>query len=164
MEAQILKKIASEFSFEAYELSLISKSESLLTQILNLYNYLEDSEKTSIRQICLGGEHTLCLSFTGKVYSFGWNNYSQCSKENDYDIDLDNIDEEFIQKNLYQDLPPVDLMIRTSGELRISNFMLYSLSYAELYFTNTCFPDFDEHEFDLAIEEYQNRHITKGKI
>ena len=55
-------------------------------------------------------------------------------------------------------------MIRTSGEIRISNFMLYSISYAELYFTETCFPDFYEKEFDKALEDYQNRNITKGKI
>ena len=66
-------------------------------------------------------------------------------------------------KYQYNDLPPVDLMIRTSGEIRISNFMLYSLSYAELYFTDTCFPDFDEKEFDKALLDYQNRNITKGK-
>ena len=55
-------------------------------------------------------------------------------------------------------------MIRTSGEIRISNFMLYSISYAELYFTSTCFPDFDEKEFDKALEDYQNRNITKGGV
>lgn len=53
-------------------------------------------------------------------------------------------------------------MIRTSGECRISNFMLYNIAYAELYFTSTCFPDFDNSEFDKALIEYQNRNITKG--
>jgi len=79
-------------------------------------------------------------------------------------IDIDELNTENYYKYLYNDLPPVDLMIRTSGEVRISNFMLYSLSYAELYFTDTCFPDFDEREFDKALLDYQNRNITKGKI
>ena len=78
-------------------------------------------------------------------------------------LDIKDITEETYNKYQYQDLPPLDLMIRTSGEIRISNFMLYSLSYAELYFTSTCFPDFDEKEFDKALEDYQNRNITKGK-
>ena len=79
-------------------------------------------------------------------------------------IDLNEITTENFYKYLYNDLPPVDLLIRTSGELRISNYMLYSISYAELYFTKTCFPDFDEKEFDKALEDYQNRNITKGQI
>ncbi len=65
---------------------------------------------------------------------------------------------------LYQNLPPIDFMIRTSGELRLSNFMLYNISYSELYFTNTCFPDFDSKEFDKALEEYYKRNITKGTV
>ena len=80
-----------------------------------------------------------------------------------------NLTDEDIDENtlgLYlntKDYPDPDLLIRTSGECRISNFMLYNLSYAELYFTSTCFPDFDENEFDKALEDYQNRNITKGK-
>ena len=72
-------------------------------------------------------------------------------------ISLDDIDPSFIQKNLYYDLPPVDLMIRTSGEYRLSNFMLYQCSYAEFYFPKVYFPDFNKEEFDKAILEYNNR-------
>ncbi len=79
-------------------------------------------------------------------------------------IELDDINTDSYYHYLYNDLPPVDLMIRTSGEIRISNFMLYSISYAELYFTSTCFPDFDEKEFDKALEDYQKRNITKGTV
>ena len=53
-------------------------------------------------------------------------------------------------------------MIRTSGELRISNFMLYQLAYSELYFTNKYFPDFTEKEFDIAIDEYNKRKRRFG--
>ncbi len=77
-------------------------------------------------------------------------------------IDLSMIDEELVGKNLYQDLPDIDFVIRTSGELRISNFMLWQISYAEFYFPDTLFPDFDEKEFDKAIVEYQNRHRRFG--
>lgn len=74
-------------------------------------------------------------------------------------IDLNDID---ISKYLYHDLPPIDLMIRTSGEMRISNFMLYQLAYSELYFTNVYFPDFTEKEYDLAVEEYNKRKRRFG--
>lgn len=73
--------------------------------------------------------------------------------------DLDNLD---FNNYLYHDLPPIDLMIRTSGENRISNFMLYQLAYSELYFTNTYFPDFTEKEYDLAIDEYNKRKRRFG--
>ena len=79
-------------------------------------------------------------------------------------ISLDDIDEKLFEKYLYQDLPPVDLMIRTSGEERISNFMLWQCSYAEFYFPKTLFPDFDEKEFDKAILEYTKRDRRFGGV
>ena len=60
--------------------------------------------------------------------------------------------------------PPIDLMIRTSKEYRISNFMLWQMAYAELYFTNILWPDFDDKEFDKAIEAYNNRDRRFGSI
>ena len=80
----------------------------------------------------------------------------------DNKIDIDAIDEELVNKYMYQELPPLDFVIRTSGEMRISNFMLWQASYAEYYFPKTLFPDFDEKEFDQAIEEYQNRNRRFG--
>ena len=67
-----------------------------------------------------------------------------------------------VSKNLYQDLPDIDLVIRTSGEFRVSNFMLYQSSYAEFYFTKVLFPDFNEKEFDKAILEFNNRDRKFG--
>lgn len=76
----------------------------------------------------------------------------------------DNITEEDISKYLYNDLPDVDLMIRTSGEVRISNFMLWQISYAELYFPKCYFPDFNELEYDKAIIEYNKRNRRYGSL
>ena len=59
--------------------------------------------------------------------------------------------------------PDPDLIIRTGGEIRLSNFLLWQTSYSELYFTNTLWPDFDEKEFDKAIFEYQKRKRNFGK-
>lgn len=79
-------------------------------------------------------------------------------------INIDEIDEELFSNYLYQKLPDIDLMIRTSGELRLSNFLLWQNSYAEFYFPKTYFPDFDEEEFDKAIVEYTKRDRRYGNI
>ena len=78
------------------------------------------------------------------------------------EITVEDITENLFSKMLYHDLPPVDLMIRTSGELRISNFMLYECAYAEFYFTDTYFPDFNALEFDKAIDSFNNRNRRFG--
>ena len=74
----------------------------------------------------------------------------------------ENLNKEIFNKYLYQDLPPIDLLIRTSGEYRVSNFMLYQMSYSEFYFTDTLFPDFKESELDKAIESYNHRDRRFG--
>ena len=79
-------------------------------------------------------------------------------------LNIDDLDKELYYRYMYEDLPPIDLMIRTSGEQRLSNFMLYQLTYSELYFTDTYFPDFDEKEYDKAIDAYNNRDRRFGKI
>jgi undecaprenyl diphosphate synthase len=79
-------------------------------------------------------------------------------------ISRDAIDESFINKHLYtHDLPDVDLLIRTSGEQRISNFLLWQVAYAELYFTETLWPDFTKNNLFEAILNYQNRERRFGK-
>ena len=78
---------------------------------------------------------------------------------------VDAIDEEVMSQSLYtRGLPDPDLLIRTSGEKRISNFLLWQSSYAEFYFTEKCWPEFDEKEFKKAIEDFQNRERRYGKI
>ena len=72
------------------------------------------------------------------------------------------ITKENLSKHLYVD--DVDLLIRTSGEERISNFLLWQISYSELYFTDVYWPDFDSKEFDKAIEEYNKRNRRFGGL
>lgn len=78
------------------------------------------------------------------------------------EITIDDIDKEMVRQNMYVDLPPLDLVIRTSGEQRISNFMMYQSSYAEYYFTPTLFPDFNETDVDEALISYSNRNRRFG--
>ena len=77
-------------------------------------------------------------------------------------LNINELDEELYKKYLFNGIPDIDLLIRTSGELRISNFMLYQLSYAEMYFPQVLFPDFDSKEFDKAIEVYNKRDRRFG--
>jgi di-trans,poly-cis-decaprenylcistransferase len=77
-------------------------------------------------------------------------------------LDISKLDENKLYEYMYNNLGPMDLMIRTSGEQRISNYMIYELSYAELYFTSTFFPDFNSNEFEKAIDEFNRRNRRFG--
>ncbi len=87
-----------------------------------------------------------------------------CTKVKNNIISPENIDETIINNHLYtQNLPDVDLLIRTSGEHRISNFLLWQIAYAELYFIDVFWPDFGEHHLVEAIINYQRRERRFGK-
>ena len=79
-------------------------------------------------------------------------------------ISVDTIEESIINQHLYtQNMPDVDLVIRTSGEHRISNFLLWQIAYAEFYFTDVLWPDFNEEELLKALLSYQKRERRFGK-
>ncbi len=81
------------------------------------------------------------------------------------DLSLDDFSEQSFQEHLYfSEVPDPDLFIRTSGEQRISNFMLWSLSYTELYFPACLFPDFDESEFQQALQWFSTRKRRFGAV
>ncbi|MCK5081462.1 MAG: isoprenyl transferase [Candidatus Omnitrophica bacterium] len=80
-------------------------------------------------------------------------------------LNVEDICEDTISRSLYTNgLPDPDLLIRTSGEQRISNFLLWQLSYAEFYFTKKFWPDFNTEEFKKAIFDYQRRERRFGKL
>jgi undecaprenyl diphosphate synthase len=77
----------------------------------------------------------------------------------------DQIDEALFERHLYTaGVCDPDLLIRTSGEMRISNFLLWQMAYSEIYVTNTLWPDFDRTEFHRALCDYQQRHRRFGKL
>lgn len=79
-------------------------------------------------------------------------------------IDINTLDEDIFKMYLYNpDIIYPDLIIRTGGDIRLSNFLLWELSYSELYFTDTLWPDFDEKALDLAIDNYKHRKRTYGE-
>lgn len=105
--------------------------------------------------ICLNyGGHAEIIDAVKKI--------SSDIKDNLLSIDL--IDEKIFNKYLYNDLPPLDFLIRTSGELRLSNFMLWQSSYAELYFPKIYFPDFNNEAFEESLIEYNVRERRFGGI
>ncbi len=85
--------------------------------------------------------------------------------KNDKNLSDKTITEEIFQKNLYtQTLPDPEIVIRTSGEKRISNFMLWQISYSELYFTDTLWPDFSQKELLAILTDYQDRNRRFGGL
>jgi undecaprenyl diphosphate synthase len=81
------------------------------------------------------------------------------------EIDPESVDESAIERELYtRDLPPLDLLIRTSGEMRVSNFLLYQLAYAEMSFIDECWPDFSEAVLARELARYSNRERRFGGL
>ena len=78
-------------------------------------------------------------------------------------INMEEIDEDLIAKNFYHQIPDPDLLIRTAGEYRISNFLLWQIAYSELYFTKALWPDFNKKELVNAIIEFNKRERRYGK-
>lgn len=81
------------------------------------------------------------------------------------DLNLEDINEDdFAKKLALADAPPVDLLIRTSGEIRLSNFLLWQIAYAELYFTDVLWPDFSEDDFNVALAQFSLRKRRYGGL
>lgn len=138
---------------------VFSKKESGLPD--KLENIIKDvTEKTKDNK---NGIFNVCINYGGQDEIVDV--VKKISKKVlDGNINIDDINKNIIGENLYQKLPPIDLLIRTSGEYRISNYMLWQMAYSEMYFTNTYFPDFDEFELKKAIEEYSKRDRRFGNI
>lgn len=80
-------------------------------------------------------------------------------------LELDDINESVFERHLYTNgICDPDLLIRTSGEMRISNFLLWQMAYAEIYVTDTMWPDFDRTQFHAALRDYQSRERRFGKV
>ena len=104
----------------------------------------------------------ICLNYGGQEEII--DGAIRLAKDIQNGLDVTNFQREDFYKYMYHELPPIDLLIRTGGELRVSNFMLYEMSYSEFYFTNTFFPDFDKSEFNKALFMYENRDRRFGGL
>lgn len=147
-----MKKIESE----GIKVLFSGRREPLREDVLKAMDNITkrtENNKNGILNICLnyGGQEEI-VDATKKITEDVINNK----------LDINDLDKNLFYKYLYQDLPPVDLLIRTSGEYRISNFMPYQITYSEFYFTDVLFPDFKEDELDKAIECFNNRDRRFG--
>ncbi len=152
------KKELSKLKEENVKIVFSGRKDPLPNKVLVMMeNLIKDTKDNDgyILNICLNyGGHAEIIDAVKKIGNDLQNNL----------ITLDAINEEMFGKYLYNDLPLLDFLIRTSGELRLSNFMLWQLSYAELYFPKTYFPDFGNDDFDQALIEYNNRHRRFGGV
>ena len=153
-----LKKELKTFNKNNVRLNTIGDIKSLPTRAYN--ELVEVMEKTEGNT---GMTLTLALSYGAREELKNAMQQIAIKVKNNI-ISPESIDETIINNHLYtQNLPDVDLLIRTSGEHRISNFLLWQIAYAELYFIDVFWPDFKEHHLVEAIINYQNRERRFGK-
>ena len=143
---------AKYFQKENIKVVFSGKKDNLRKDVLDAMDKITDMTKNNTL-----GTLNICLNYGGRAEIVDAVNKIISGN-------LKEITEEEFSKYLYNDLDDIDLMIRTSGEVRISNFMLWQLSYAELYFPNCYFPDFNEEEYDKALREYTKRDRRFGNI
>jgi undecaprenyl diphosphate synthase len=161
----LMKLLLSTVRREVKELNKNNVKLSLIGQIEDLPEgprkaLLEGVDETSDNT---GLQLNLALSYGGRQEIIqGVRRIAEKVKKGGLDIDA--IDEELFSKYLFTaDLPDPDLLIRTSGELRLSNFLLWQIAYAEIYITQTYWPDFREMELLEAVGDYQRRERRFGK-
>lgn len=142
------------FYKENIKIIFSGRDEPLPPKVIETRNKIEEYTKDNTKGIL-----NICLNYGGRAEIV-----DACKKIINDQVDPLELDEKVFSKYLYQDLPDIDLMIRTSGELRLSNFLLWQNSYAEFYFPTVPFPDFKEHEFDKALIDYTKRDRRFGKI
>lgn len=151
------KRSIKEFNKNNIKVVFSGRKEPLSDKV---YKSMKSLEKETLNNT--GGVLNICLNYGGQTEIVDTTK-KLINDVLDGKIKTEDITPEIFMKNLYNDLPPIDFLIRTSGEIRVSNFMLFSLAYAEMYFPHTYFPDFKEDEFDKALEEYTKRDRRFGK-
>ena len=151
------KSSIKEFNKNNIKVVFSGRKEPLSDKV---YKSMKSLEKETLNNT--GGILNICLNYGGQTEIVDTTK-KLINDVLDGKLKTEDITPEIFMKNLYNDLPPMDFLIRTSGEIRVSNFMLFSLAYAEMYFPHTYFPDFKKDEFDKALEEYTKRDRRFGK-
>ena len=156
--SETLLKEAAELFSKGVRLHVIGEVEKLPTlvreQLLNVVELTKENSKGNLVLALSYGSQREILNAVKEI--------AQEVKEGK--ISTEDIDETLFENHLYtKDLPPVDLLIRTSGEVRISNFLLWQIAYAELQFLDILWPDFQEEHLYQCIVNYQNKERRFGK-
>lgn len=150
----VLKHELKEFDADGIRLRVIGSKARLGHALARAIHEAEERTKDNTR-----GTLLLCLDYGGQQEIVDAMKRVAASG-----VDPDDITPEMITDHLYApDVPSIDLVIRTSGEQRLSNFMLWESSYSELSFCKTYWPDFSEADLERELEGYANRHRRFGK-
>lgn len=166
-EVQYIFKLPKDF-FESYMKELMENNVKITT-IGHLEMAPQETQDIINKAIEKTSHNTgliLCFAFIyGGRDEIVWATKKIAQKVKNDEISIDDIDENIFNHELMtKDLPDVDLMVRTSGEQRLSNFLLWQLAYAEFVFTDVYWPDFNEEELKKAIWLYQNRDRRFGGL
>lgn len=147
-----LKREASELAKEGVALRVIGRRDRFSSRLKKAIDQAES--------IACDGDATLIIAAD---YGGCWD-IAHAAQQAVAQADGQPIDESAIAKHIQTaDLPPLDLLIRTGGELRISNFLLWQAAYAELYFCDTLWPDFDKEALNQAVDEFHRRQRRFGR-
>lgn len=153
---QYLRKESPRLQEEGVRLRVIGGRQRFSEKILAAIHYAEDLTRDGTSHLVIAAD-----------YGGKWDIANACQQVTQQvvagEIAVEQIDANLLEKYLcLSDLPPVDLLIRTGDELRISNFLLWQAAYAELYFSTKMWPDFDDKDLHAAIEEFYRRQRRFG--
>lgn len=154
-----LKDYEKDFHKNKIRLRVLGRKSDLPKELVELIEQVEDSTKNYTDYQLI-----LALSYSGRVelVSSIQNIVEKVTKG---EITASDVTEELVSANMYlPDVPDPDLIIRTSGEFRVSNFLLWQCAYSEFYITDVYWPDFDEKEFDKALESFSKRDRRFGGL
>lgn len=149
----VAKHEVSELHKNNIKVKFLGSEEKLKPNVLKAIRGAEEKTKNNIAgtlALCINyGGHQEIVDATKKIIASG--------------VSVEQVTKRLIEQNLYSpEIPPIDLLIRTSGEQRLSNFMLWRAAYSELYFVKKHWPDFNEQDLDEALEEYARRERRFG--
>ncbi|MBQ3343927.1 MAG: di-trans,poly-cis-decaprenylcistransferase [Kiritimatiellae bacterium] len=149
--AKMLKAKTGEFMRQKVRFRMIGRRGDLSESLLSVITRLEEKTRSFSR------EFIVAISYGGRAEIVDAVNAARTAGEP--------LTEETFRRYLYApDVPDPDLVIRTSGELRTSNFLIWEAAYSEYHFTDVLWPDFSERDFDLALEDYASRHRRRGGV
>ncbi len=152
------KKCKAKYKNANIKVLFSSQKEFLKPEIVKAIDELEEATKDNTGLVV-----NFCLSYGGRQ------EIVDATKKIATDVlekklNINDINEELFKKYLYKNLPDIDFLIRTSGENRVSNFMLWQISYAEMYFPKVYFPDFTPEQLEKGIKEYEKRDRRFGNV
>lgn len=153
---KMFKKECSKIEKENIKIVFSGRRDNLRDDVLKAMDYITEKSQNNTR-----GVFNICLNYGGQQEIVDATKKIAEEVKNGR-LDIKDINENTLYKYMYNELPPIDFLIRTSGEERISNFMIYESSYAEFYFPKVYFPDFDKEEFEKAIDVYNKRNRRFG--